>query len=202
MPEKIQDGQEPGQDEEVQETEESGVETFDQDRAMATIRKMRQEAKELRAKAKKADELEALEAERQKASMSDLEKATKRAEAAEAKALKAEEQAKLTLVRARFAVVAARAGALFPDDVYLLADKSGVETDDDGNVTGVEEAVKALIDAKRIPVGRKPSPELDGGKGGGQGPKDVELTAEELATAKKMGLTPEQYSKAKGAMGL
>jgi phage I-like protein len=60
--------------------------------------------------------------------------------------------------------------------------------------------VKALVDAGRLPLSGKPkAPGLDGGAGGGQPPggQPVELAAEELAIAQKLGLTVEQYQKAK-----
>jgi hypothetical protein len=57
---------------------------FDPERAQATIEKLRQEAKEAKALAKRLAELEAKEEERKMAELSDLEKANKRAEALEA----------------------------------------------------------------------------------------------------------------------
>ena len=45
---------------------------------------------------------------------------------------------------------AAKAGAAHPEDVYLLADRSAVDVGDSGEVSGVTEAVKALVDAGRV----------------------------------------------------
>jgi len=66
-------------------------------------------------------------------------------------------------------------------------------------VQGVAEAIDALIAAGRLPTAtRTQAPGLDAGAGGGAaGSKQVKLTDAELVTARKMGLTPEQYSKHK-----
>lgn len=61
-------------------------EKFDPERAQALIDKLRAEQKELKAKAKRADELEAEAKKRADAELSEIEKATKRAEEAERRA--------------------------------------------------------------------------------------------------------------------
>jgi len=145
-----------------------------------------------------AEKLAALEAEQ----MGELEKAQKRAADLEAERDKAKRDATETLIRAAFVAAAALAGVAHPEDAYALADKAGVEVAEDGAVVGVAEAVKALVDGGRLVMSKHPAPSLDGGAGSGDPVADklVALTAEEVAAAHKMGLTPEQYAASKTAI--
>jgi len=139
---------------------------------------------------------------RQQAAMSDLEKANKRAEDAEKREKDALEQAKTAALKAAFENAAYKAGAAHPEDVYLLADQSTVTIDENGRISGVAEAVKALVDAGRVPMStRSTAPGLDGGAGGnGDRSKSVKLTADELEAAKLMNVSPEKYAANKVAM--
>lgn len=132
---------------------------------------------------------------------SELEKAQDRADKAEAATAAALQHAQETLIRGAFIAEAAKAGAAHPEDAYSLADRTSVSVDDQGAITGVTEAVTSLIEEKRLVMSGKPAaPSLDGGKGGGTRASDQatkDLTEEELAYARKMGLTPEQYQKHK-----
>lgn len=74
----------------------------------------------------------------------DLEKEKAAKEAAEKAAAAALARANQSLIRAEFKVKSKEAGALNPDAAFKLADLSDVEVDDDGNVSGVDEAIKAL----------------------------------------------------------
>lgn len=145
------------------------------------------------------DQLRAAKAELdklQEAQLSELEKAKKQAQEAKEAGDRALAQANDRLIRAAFVAEAAKAGAAHPDDVYHLADLAGVSIGDDGTVTGVAEAVKTLVDGGRLVMsGRPQAPGLDGGAGSGQraSEKPVPLSPEQLAVARKMGLTPEQY---------
>ena len=104
-----------------------------------------------------------------------------------------------TLKRSAFIAEAAKLGVAHPEDAYALADKTGVKLDGD-KVTGADVAVKALVDAGRLPVTNKPQPaHLDGGAGGGDKPPKgaVRLTPDEEQMARKMGVSPEAYAKRK-----
>ena len=152
---------------------------------------------------KRLDELEKADEERKAASLSELEKEKKRADDAEKKAAAAETRARETLIRAAFVGEAAKLGAAHPEDVYLLADRSAVSIDEAGKIEGVAEAVKALVDAGRVPLsGKAPAPNLDGGAGSGDrsGGSAVRLTADELEMARRMGVTPERAAAQKAAM--
>jgi len=139
--------------------DEDGDDEFDKERAMATIRKQRAvekaQAKELREAQKKLKALEAAEKKRAEAEMSELEKVQARvkeleqAEAdaksqAEAQALEVNEK----LIKAEVRVVAGTMGFVSPGDAYQLADLADVSVDDEGEVKGVEKALKALVKAK------------------------------------------------------
>lgn len=146
---------------------------------------------DLKAKAARLDELE-------EAQKSELQKAKDAADKAKAERDAALARAQDTLVRAAFVAEAAKAGAAHPEDAYALADRAGVEVSEDGKIGGVEEAVKALVDGGRLVMGKRRAPGLDGGAGSGDAPGgEKPLSAEEQAIAKRMGLTPEQYTKGK-----
>jgi hypothetical protein len=128
-------------------------------------------------KTKLAD-LEAAETERQKAAMTEQERAAAELAAAKQAAVDADtarqaalKSANERLLKAEFKIAAAAANVL-PDaieDAYLLADKSGVIVGDDGNVTGVAEAIAALTAAKPFliatttpkPIGGPSNPKPD-----------------------------------------
>lgn len=143
-----------------------------------------------------ADELKKL----QDAQKSEAEKLQDSLKAAQAERDEAVQRANDTLIKAAFISAGAAANLVNPADAYALADLSGVSIKEDGTVDGVEAAVKAIVDGGRLPVkGKTPAPSLNGGAGSTQRPGSGEppLTAEELATAKKMGVKPEDYAKYK-----
>lgn len=151
---------------------------------------------------KRLEQLEAAETARQQAEMTETDRLKAEIAEAKAQAQQAEARARETLVRSAFVAEAAKVGAAYPEDVHRLADLSGVDLDDTGTVTGVAAAVKALVDAGRIPLSGKPqAPNLDGGAGGGdRGRPGVKLTADEIELARKLNLTPEKYAAQKAAI--
>lgn len=118
--------------------------------------------KDLQAKAKKLDELEA-------ANATDLERAQKEAADATARAEQAEAAAKAAAIRSSVVAAAAGSGAVDADAVYALLDKNALTVADDGTVTGVDDAVKTLMEAKPYLVGDKT--QSGGGDAGGDGDK-------------------------------
>lgn len=100
------------------------------------------------------------------------------------------------LIRSAFIAEAARAGAEHPEDAYRLADTDTVTISEAGEVSGVAEAVKALVQAGRLPMRKVQgqAPNLDGGAAGATGSTLPVLTAEQELIAKKMGLKPEVYA--------
>jgi hypothetical protein len=108
----------------------------------------------------------------------------------------ATERARLALIRSSFVAEASKAGYKNPEDVYHLADMSGVVIGDDGQVSGVDKAVEAVGD--RLPKAKPAAPSVDGGAGGAaMGTKAPFTEAEIRQQAAAMNLDPvllaEQY---------
>jgi hypothetical protein len=129
---------------------------------------------DLKAKASKFDELDA-------ASKSELEKANERAERAEKERLDAIETANKRLIAAEILAEASAQKALKPEHMHRLIDTGEVTVGDDGQVTGVKEAVEAFLKANPEYVGR-PSGSADQGAREHGGVKQV--TEAELKTMK------------------
>ncbi len=181
-------GQQPGQGK-----------VFTQEEVNALIGSTRKEEREkygdykdLKAKAAELDDLK-------KAQLSETEKAKQDKEAADNRAAQAIKTANERLLKAAFIAEAAKHGAKIPADAYALAiaDGAQVSVGEDGNATGVEEAVKALVEAGRLPLtGRVAAPGLDGGAGGQSRPeRTVVLSDEQKRLAQYAGMTEEQYIK-------
>jgi hypothetical protein len=96
---------------------------------------------DLKAKASKLDELE-------EAQKSELEKAQERADKAEALAKAAEERAQAIALRSAIVAAASRLDFVDPEDAFALLDKSALKQNDEGKLEGVDEALKALAEAK------------------------------------------------------
>lgn len=97
---------------------------------------------------KRLEELEAAEEERKAAQMSEIDKALKAKADAEARAQAAEERMRTATIRNAVVLAATRANFHDPEDAFRLADLEGVQINEDGRVSGVEEALKALAKAK------------------------------------------------------
>jgi len=81
----------------------------------------------------------------------------------------------------------------------MLIDQSSLTVGEDGAITGAEDAVKALIDAGRLPTLDKPlAPSTDAGAGSGQKPDpNAVATEEQIEMARKMGVSVDDYMKYK-----
>ena len=151
--------------------------------------------------------LKSAEEERQKAEMS----VSERLEAEKAAAIQAAEDAKAELsktvtaanqrlINAEFREVA-RELKLRPDalkSALKLVDLSAVEVDDDGNVRGLEDAVKALIEDNPYMVEQpKKEPKTIGDPSGGEAKpaKTKEQMIEEAAAKVRENPTPERIAK-------
>jgi hypothetical protein len=98
------------------------------------------------------------EDERKKAAMSEKERleaekaeALQKAEESEAGRVKAVDSANQRIIRTEFRLLAKEAGVRADalNDAYVLADKSTVNVDDDGNVGGLTEVIDALLKRNR-----------------------------------------------------
>ncbi len=130
---------------------------------------------DLKAKAQELDDLKA-------AQLSEADRLKAANTAAEARAAAAEEKLAEANKRAAVFAAAQRHGAIDPDAVFALLDPSAVKVGDDGQVTGAEEAVKALLDSKQYLVGTPPTPTPGGADGGPRGKPAETISQESLKT--------------------
>lgn len=173
-----------------------------------------EEITQLREAATKLQEIE-------EANASELEKAQKRADEAEARAEKATLTANTALRRAAITAAATQEGA-DPDVVHaLLADKGfkvkkddeeiEVSVSDSGEVVGVGDAVKAIVEAKNLGGAPADPPPGDGGARTPVAPKDLDAqikeaekkgdftTAMELNNRKLLAVKQQQQDSAQAA---
>jgi hypothetical protein len=160
--ENIENGAQQEEKEQHEEEKEQQDETFVPQSKVDEIVKKRLERErkkyadydELKAK---LAEFEKAEEERKKAEMSELERLQselaelqKKAQEAEELKNKTLESANQRLIKAEFKLIAKELGVRKEalDDAFVLADLSGVEVDEDGNVQGVKEALESLKKSK------------------------------------------------------
>ena len=144
---------------------------------------------------RKLDAYEKAEEERKQAAMSELEKERDKAQKAEQARDEALRVANDRVIRSSVIAEAAKHGVTHPEDAYALLNLTGIAVKDDGNVEGVAEAVKAIVEAGRLPTsGRPGAPSLDGGAGGTQQPqRSISLNDTQKYYAKVSGMTEQQY---------
>lgn len=137
-------------------------------------------------KLSRLDALEKAEEERKKADMTEKERleaekaeAAKKAQEAEESARKAQEAANRRIIDTEIRSIARAMNANDANDVLSFVDKSAVSIDEDGNVVGAEEAVKAVKDAKpylfKAPIGA----DAGGGSNPNKNPDKSVLAAKE-----------------------
>jgi hypothetical protein len=147
------DGAETGDENKAPETKMVSMSQDDLDRLIASRlkRAIPADYEDLKAKATKLDEAEA-------AKKSEVEREREARTAAETKAAERIAQANRTLRRASILAEASAQNAVDPDVIAeLLAGSEDIAVDDDGKVTGVKAAVKALLAEKKYLVAGKPA---------------------------------------------
>jgi hypothetical protein len=175
-------------------------EPFDKDRALATIRKLRENEKATKTQLKELEDLRAKVKAAEDKDKSDVEKLAGTARETADKLTAAERRAadlslQLTVERA-----AGKLGFHDPDDAYRLIDRKAVELDDDGDPKNVEALLKDLAKAKPHLVkgddgdGKKPAPAQKGTpttpKPNGKAPTRDELVNEKYEKLKASGNYP------------
>jgi DNA repair exonuclease SbcCD ATPase subunit len=145
-------------------TETGQGDDFDKDRALATIRKLRESEKAAKAQAKELEDLKARLREIDDKDKSEIEKQAARAQEATAKLTAAEQRAADLALQMAVERAARKLGFIDEDDAYRLIDRRAVETDDAGAPTNVDDLLKALARAKPHLVG-----DADGGTKNGNG---------------------------------
>lgn len=125
---------------------------------------------------------------------SERDEATRKATEATDAATKATTAANQRIIRTEFRLLAKESGirADALDDAYKLADLSTAIVDEEGNVTGVEDVIKALVAAKPyLAESQKPTPRQIGDRSGGNEQKadktKEQLIAEAAEKARRTG---------------
>lgn len=154
------------------------------------LKREKEKQAELDVKLKRLEEFEKAEDERKKAAMSEAEllkaekeEAAKKAEEATEQAKKAHESANQRIINTEIRSIARALNANDPADVLALLDKSAIEMDDDGNVKGIDEAVKALKEAKPWMFKQAIGADAAGGSNPAKSTSVNELTAKEKELA-------------------
>lgn len=171
-----------------EETEKPTEKTFTQEEMNEILAKRLKREKEKQAeldeKLRKLEEYEKAEEERKKAAMSEAERlkaekeeAAKRAEEASEQAKQAQEKANQRIINTEIKSIARALNANDPNDVLALLDKSNVEIDDEGNVKGIEDAVKALKEAKPWMFKQVIGADASGGSNPAKNPSANEVSA-------------------------
>ena len=171
--------------------------TWDYERGMATITKLRDELKAAKADSKRAAELETRLKEVEDASKSEEEKRAEKL--AEYERTEAARQLEVQDMRLRLAVhsQAAVIGIADADLAYAALNRSEIEYSKDGEPQNVEDILKATLERhpalRATPAGPLKTGGTDGGGGAtrGAGPS---LTAEELEAASTLEMSPERYA--------
>lgn len=124
---------------------EGGEEEFDRERAMKTIRTLREEAKAAVKQIKEVETLRARVKEIDDAKLSEQERLTKRAEEAETKLTQTQKQTQDRINRYEVQLQASKLGIVDPDAAVKLLDWDRLEYAQDGTPKDVDAALKALL---------------------------------------------------------
>lgn len=150
------------------------------------LKREKEKQAEYAEKLKRLEEFEKAEEERKKAALSETERLLAEKEEAEKLAAEREEAAKKAFESANQRIlnteIRAAARALEANDlndVLTLLDKSGIEVGDNGEVKGVEEAVRALKESKPWMFKKSVGADAAGGGNPGKNPSVSELDAKE-----------------------
>ncbi|WP_253291310.1 phage scaffolding protein [Virgibacillus proomii] len=160
-------------------------------------------ADELKAQLDELKTLKQAEEERKKAEMDEVERlqaekeeAAQKAQEAEEQARKAKEAANNRILNTEIKSVARALNANDPNDVLALLDKSQIEMDEEGNVTGVEEAVTAFKESKPWLFKQAIGADAKGGSNPNTNPTVDEIAAKEkeLSEAQAEALKDKRHS--------
>lgn len=156
-------GGDKGKNKDGGDTGDKGGRTFTQDELDAIVRdRVRRERKSWEQK---------IEDEKKKAAMSEAERLKAEKEEAEKNAAAAVERANQRLIRSEVIAQAAKLNIVDPDAAYALMNKEDVKVEDDDTVTGVKEALEALIKAKPYLVGSTDTKKTGDDQGDDKGSK-------------------------------
>lgn len=120
----------------------------------SALEKERAANEEGKKSAKRLAELEAKEKERADKEKSEMDKLTERATTAEAEREAARADLKAERIKTAIIAEASKLGFTDPADAYTLTDRTAIAIDEKGTVTGAEEAIKKLSEAKPYLLGQ------------------------------------------------
>ena len=140
---------------------------------------------DLKSRAARADELE-------QEKLTDTEKLEARAVEAERKASDAQQQIASAMIASEVKVRASAMGIVDPDAAFILLDRTNVRYDTDGGVSGVDDALTNLIEAKPYLRSNNRTPNIN--PESGQPVASIRLTPQQREAAVYMGLTDEEYA--------
>ena len=141
---------------------------------------------ELKTRAARADELE-------QEKLTEAERMEARAIDAEKRAADAQQQVASAMIASEVKVRASAMGVVDPDAAFVLLDRSNVRYDATEGVTGVDDALASLLEAKPYLKSSNRTPNLN--PEAGQPVATQRLTAEQREAAQYLGMTDEQYAK-------
>ena len=154
-----------------------------QERVARAKREVPDDYAELQAAAAELKELK-------KAQLSELEQAQQAREEAEKKAADALERANKRLIQAEILREATEQKAVKPELLHRLIDTDSVTVGDDGQVTGIQDAVKSFLEANPELVGK--GRVADPVDQGARGTTPTQLTREDLKS-----MTPDEINAAR-----
>ena len=167
--------------------------TFSQDEVNQMMAKTRRETRsqfgdynQLKERAQKADELE-------QAQMTEAQKMEQRAIDAERRASDAQQQIASAMISAEVKVRASQMGIIDPDAAFLLLDQSNVIYSMESGVSGVDEALTLLLEAKPYLKSANRVPNINP-ESGAMAPV-LRLTEDQREAARLMGMSEEDYGK-------
>ena len=173
-------------------TEPTTEQTFTQEQVNRMMAQTRREERgkfsdygELKTRATRADELE-------QEKLTEAERMEARAIEAERKATDAQQQIASAMIASEVKVRASAMGVIDPDAAYLLLDRSNVHYDAEAGVSGVDDALAGLLEAKPYLRSANRTPNLNPETG--QPAQSVRLTADQQEAARLMGMSADEYA--------
>lgn len=173
-------------------TEPTTEQTFTQEQVNRMMAQTRREERgkfsdysELKTRATRADELE-------QEKLTEAERMEARAVEAEKKATDAQQQIASAMIASEVKIRASAMGVIDPDAAYLLLDRSNVHYDAEAGVSGVDDALAGLLEAKPYLRSANRTPNLNPETG--QPAQSVRLTADQQEVARLMGMSAEEYA--------
>jgi hypothetical protein len=145
------------------------------------VKRLRGEAAEARTARKQLEarlaELETAEERRRREAMSEVDRLKLELQETQTKYQASHQAAQDRALRNAVALAAAKAEFIDPDDAWRMIDVAALTVDDEGAVSGVEQALKTVVKAKPYLIRQKPAADLNASNGRGDGKVAVDEQA-------------------------